>query len=113
MEGFLCWLGVWVFLLLQSRVCGIVELNYEFDIIKLIKQLEDTEEYSQKVNVLFVLGNCIYNHSLPPITSHSFTYIKGQTYQYSCPFHDDNTDDVVMYRDIMSSRYSLIYPCNH
>ena len=58
MQGFLCWLGVWVFLLLQSRVCGIVELNYEFDIVKLIKQLEDTEEYSQKVNVLFVLGNC-------------------------------------------------------
>ena len=48
-----------MFLLLQSRVCGIVELNYEFDIVKLIKQLEDTEEYSQKVNVLFVLGNCI------------------------------------------------------
>lgn len=33
----------------------------------------------------------------------------GQAYQYSCPFHADTTEDVVMYRDIMPSRYSPTY----
>ena len=52
------WIEAWALtlLLLHSCVLGIVEFNIEFDIIKLIHQLENTIEYGQKVNILFVLG---------------------------------------------------------
>ena len=95
---------------------GIVEFNYEFDIVKLIDQLEDTSEYSQKLNVLFVLGttnvhftsifHCFQSFILT-LTRLSDIHCIGQTYQYSCPFQSDTDDDNVMYRDFISSRYPL------